>query len=165
MTKKINQPLGGNEMSRFGGPAALMRLQMQASAEGLDACFVGIGADDFDWPRQRGFRAVQAEECWHKSLAPQMVEVRTQMGDGPVYLSFDIDSLDPAVARGTFTPEIGGLTSIQAMEIIRSCWGLNLVGCDLVEVSPPYDPSGNTVLTAANLLFEMLSVPPSVMRR
>jgi guanidinobutyrase len=125
----------------------------------------GYAADDFDWPRQQGFRVVQAEECWHKSLTPLMDEVRRQMGKGPVYLSFDIDSLDPAFAPGTGTPEIGGLTTIQGLEIIRGCWGLDLVGCDLVEVSPPYDPSGNTALTGANLLFEMLCVLPGVKRR
>jgi len=125
----------------------------------------GYAADDFDWPRQQGFRVVQAEECWHKSLTPLMEEVRRQMGKGPVYLSFDIDSLDPAFAPGTGTPEIGGLTTIQGLEIIRSAWGLDLVGCDLVEVSPPYDPSGNTALTGANLLFEMLCVLPGVQRR
>ena len=125
----------------------------------------GYAADDFDWPREQGFRVVQAEECWHKSLTPLMAEVRQQMGAGPVYLTYDIDSLDPGFAPGTGTPEIGGLTTIQALEIIRGCWGLNLVGCDLVEVSPPYDPSGNTALTAANLLFEMLCVLPGVQRR
>jgi guanidinobutyrase len=65
-----------------------------------------------------------------------MAEVRQQMGAGPVYLSFDIDSLDPIWAPGTGTPEVGGLTSIQALEIVRGCRGLNLIGCDLVEVSP-----------------------------
>lgn len=85
----------------------------------------------------RGFRLVQAEQCWHTSLAPLMAEVRQQMGDGPVYLSFDIDSLDPIWARGTGTPEVGGLSSIQALEIVRGCRGLNLIGADLVEVSPP----------------------------
>ena len=99
------------------------------------------------------------------SLTPLMEEVRAQMGTGPVYLSYDIDSLDPGFAPGTGTPEIGGLTTIQALEIIRGCWGLNLVGCDLVEVSPPYDTSGNTALTAAYLLFEMLCVLPGVERR
>jgi len=125
----------------------------------------GYAADDFDWPREQGFRVVQAEECWHKSLSPLMEEVRAQMGAGPVYLSFDIDSLDPGFAPGTGTPEIGGLTTIQALEIIRGAWGLNLVGCDLVEVSPPYDTTGNTSLTAAYLLFEMLCVLPGVKRR
>lgn len=122
----------------------------------------GYAAEDFDWPREQGFRVVQAEECWHKSLTPLMEEVRAQVGDGPVYLSFDIDSLDPAYAAGTGTPEIGGLTVPQGLEIIRGCRGLNLVGCDLVEVSPPYDTTGNTAITAANLLFEMLCVLPGV---
>lgn len=122
----------------------------------------GYAADDFDWSRDQGFRVVQAEECWHISLAPLMEEVREQVGDGPVYLSFDIDGLDPSFACGTGTPEIGGLTIIQAMEIIRGCRGMNLVGCDLVEVAPAYDLSGGTALTAANLLYEMLCVLPGV---
>jgi guanidinobutyrase len=125
----------------------------------------GYTAEDFDWPRAQGFRVVQAEECWHRSLAPLMGEVREQLGRGPVYLSFDIDGLDPSVAPGTGTPEIGGLTGMQALEIIRGCRGLDLVGCDLVEVAPAYDHSGNTALTAANLLFEMLCVLPGVVYR
>ncbi len=91
-----------------------------------------------------------------------MEEVNSQMGQGPVYISFDIDALDPAFAPGTGTPEIGGLTPIQALEIIRGCQGLNIVGGDLVEVSPPYDVSGNTALAGANLLYEMLCVFPGV---
>lgn len=316
MTRALNQPLGGNEMPRFGGPGTMMRLPAQATAEGLDACFVGVpldigtsnrsgtrfgprqiraesallrpynmatraapfdslqvadtgdvatnpydlrksvaiieaaydailaqgcrpltlggdhtltlpilramrkrhgpvglvhvdahadineamfgeaiahgtpfrraveeelldrsrvvqiglrgtgyAADDFDWPRRQGFRVVQAEECWHKSLAPLMAGIREQVGGGPVYLSFDIDSLDPAFAPGTGTPEIGGLTVMQGLEIIRGCRGLDLVGCDLVEVSPPYDPAGTTALVGANLLFEMLCVLPGVASR
>jgi len=125
----------------------------------------GYAAEDFDWPRAQGFRVVQAEECWHRSLAPLMAEVRAQLGPGPVYLSFDIDGLDPSFAPGTGTPEIGGLTTSQGLEIIRGCRGLDLVGCDLVEVAPAYDPSGNTALTAANLLFEMLCVLPGVQYR
>jgi hypothetical protein len=88
----------------------------------------GYAAGDFQWGVDQGFRLVQAEQCWHKSLAPLMAEVRQQMGDGPVYLSFDIDSLDPIWAPGTGTPEVGGLTSIQALEIVRGCRGLNLIG-------------------------------------
>ncbi|KPP63056.1 agmatinase, mitochondrial-like [Scleropages formosus] len=118
--------------------------------------------DAYQWSREQGFRVVQAEECWYKSLSPLMVEVRKQMGVGPVYLSFDIDALDPAFAPGTGTPEIAGLTPVQGLEIIRGCRGLNLVGCDLVEVSPPYDTTGNTALLAANLLFEMMCVLPKI---
>ena len=125
----------------------------------------GYHADDFDWCRQQGFRVVQAEECWHKSLAPLMEEVRERVSGGPVYLSFDIDGLDPAYAPGTGTPEIGGLTVPQGLEIIRGLRGLDIVGADLVEVSPPYDPAGTTALLAANLAFEMLCVLPGVMYR
>jgi guanidinobutyrase len=126
----------------------------------------GYSADDFDWSRQQGVRVVTAEECWYRSLAPLMDEVREAIGrEAPVYLSFDIDGLDPSVAPGTGTPEPGGLTGSQGLEIIRGCFGLNLVGCDLVEVSPPYDTTGNTALLAANLVFEMLCSLPGCQRR
>lgn len=122
----------------------------------------GYEAGDFDWPREQGWRVVQAEEIWYKSLAPLMKEVRAQMGDGPVYVTFDIDSFDPAYAPGTGTTEPGGLTSHQGIELIRGLAGLNIVGCDLVEVSPPYDQTGATANLAANILFEMLCVLPGV---
>lgn len=122
----------------------------------------GYAADDFDWPRQQGFTVIPAHEVWWQSLAPVMDKVRAVVGDTPCYLSFDIDGIDPSYAGGTGTPEIGGLTVPQALEVIRGCRGLNLVGCDLVEVSPPYDPSGNTALLGANLLYEMLCVLPGV---
>jgi guanidinobutyrase len=125
----------------------------------------GYTAEDFDWSRSQGIRVVQAEECWYKSVAPIMDEVRAKLGNGPVYLSFDIDGLDPSFAPGTGTPEIGGLTIWQGLEIIRGCRGLDLVGCDLVEISPPYDTSGNTALVGANLLYEMLCVLPKVKYR
>uniref|UniRef100_A0A673GCF5 Agmatine ureohydrolase (agmatinase) n=1 Tax=Sinocyclocheilus rhinocerous TaxID=307959 RepID=A0A673GCF5_9TELE len=122
----------------------------------------GYSPDNYEWSRAQGFRVVEAVECWHKSLVPLMEEVRSQMGTVPVYLSFDIDSLDPAFAPGTGTPEIAGLTPIQVCFTCPGCRGLNLVGCDLVEVSPPYDTTGNTALTGANLLFEMMCVLPKV---
>jgi len=125
----------------------------------------GYAADDFDWPRRQGFRVVQVEDCWYKSLTPLMAEVSEQLKGGPVYISFDIDGLDPSFAPGTGTPEVGGLTGSQALEIIRGCRGLDIIGGDLVEVAPPYDPSGNTALTGANLLFEMLCVMPGVIYR
>ena len=120
----------------------------------------GYSADDFNWAREKGWRVIQAEECWHKSLSPLMEDIRVKIGDAPVYLTYDIDSLDPAYAPGTGTVEVGGLTSVQGLEIIRGMAGLNIVGGDLVEVSPPYDPSGNTALTGANFLYEMLCVLP-----
>ncbi|MCC5887977.1 MAG: agmatinase [Gammaproteobacteria bacterium] len=124
----------------------------------------GYSAEDFDWCRRQGFRVVTAEECWYRSLAPLMDEVREQLGAGPVYLSFDIDGLDPSVAPGTGTVEMGGLTGAQGLEIVRGAWGLDLVGGDLMEVAPPYDPSGNTALMGATLLYEMLCVLPGVKR-
>ncbi|MFV2090822.1 MAG: agmatinase [Pseudomonadales bacterium] len=126
----------------------------------------GYAADDFDWARGQGVRVVPVEECWYRSLAPLMDEVRAAIGgDKPVYLSFDIDGLDPSVAPGTGTPEPAGLSAAQGLEIIRGCYGLNLVGCDLVEVSPPYDTTGNTALLASNLVFEMLCSLPGCIRR
>lgn len=116
----------------------------------------GYELDDFDWSRKQGFRVVQAEDIWYQSLAPLMKEVREQMQDHPVYISFDIDSFDPAYAPGTGTAEPGGLTSHQGLEIVRGTHGLNIIGADLVEVSPPYDTSGNTAVLGANILYEML---------
>lgn len=313
MSRPLNQPLGGNEMPRFGGPATFMRLPAQGTAEGLDACFVGVpmdigtsnrpgarlgprqvrdesrmlrpynlgtGAAPFDhlqvadvgdvalntfnlpatvdlittahhailahgavpltiggdhtltwpvlraireahgpvalvhvdahadtseamfgeriahgtpfrrawedgclidakvvqtglrgtgyapgdlgWARERGWSVVTGEECRGRSLAPLMGQVRALVGEAPCYLSFDIDALAPGTAPGTGTQEIGGLTEGQALEIVRGLAGLNLVGCDLVEVSPPYDPSGTTALLGAALLYEMLCVLPGV---
>ena len=75
-----------------------------------------------------------------------------------MYLSFDIDSLDPAYAPGTGTPEIGGFSTHQAQRMVRQLMGLDVVGCDLVEVSPPFDPSGQTAWVGVNIMFELLCV-------
>jgi len=126
----------------------------------------GYTAEDFDWTRLQGAVVVEAAACWYHSLAPLMSEMRERIGpETPTYLTFDIDGLDPSVAPGTGTPEIAGLTAAQGVEIIRGTFGTNLVGADLVEVSPPYDVSGNTSLLAANLLFEMLCSFPGCKRR
>lgn len=160
----VNDTMGGEKIAH-GTPFR------RAVEEGLLDCqrVVQIGlrgtgyqAEDFDWCREQGFRVVQAEECWYRSLEPLMREVVQRVGSGPVYLSFDIDGLDPAFAPGTGTPEIGGLSVQQGLEIIRGLRGVNLIGADLVEVSPPYDPQGTTALVAANLAFEMLCVLPGV---
>ncbi len=125
----------------------------------------GYAASDFTEAQSWGFKQYQAHELWFQSLTSLGEQIRDEIGEGPVYVTYDIDSLDPAYAPGTGTPEIGGLTTPQAMQLIRALNGLNIVGCDLVEVSPPYDPSGNTALTGANLLYELLCVLPGVIRR
>jgi guanidinobutyrase len=126
----------------------------------------GYTAEDFAEAQGWGFQQFPAHELWHRSLAQTGAEIRRDIGaDVPVYVSYDIDSLDPSFAPGTGTPEIGGLTTPQALELIRALRGLNIVGCDLVEVSPPYDTTGNTALTGANILFELLCVLPGVVIR
>ena len=80
------------------------------------------------------------------------------VGDGPTYVSFDIDSLDPAFAPGTGTPEVGGLTTAEAMALLRGCAGLDIVGGDVVEVAPQYDATTNTAQAAAQMLFEILAL-------
>ena len=159
----------------FGEPVAHGTPFRRAVEEGLLVCDkvwqiglrgTGYAADDFDWPRGQGFTVVPAHEVWYRSLAPLMAEVRERIGTSqPVYVTFDIDGIDPSFAGGTGTPEIGGLSVPQALEIIRGCRGLNVVGGDLVEVAPPYDPSGNTALLGANLLYEMLCILPGVRSR
>ena len=125
----------------------------------------GYTAEDFTEAAGWGFRQFLAPDLWHQPLDGLAAEVRAAIGDHPVYVSYDIDSLDPAYAPGTGTPEIGGLTTPQAMQLIRGLRGTRIVGFDLVEVSPPYDPSGNTALTAANLVFELLCVLPGATYR
>ncbi|MEO1363029.1 MAG: arginase family protein, partial [Pseudomonadota bacterium] len=112
-----------------------------------------------------GFQQFLAPELWGRDLSRIGAEIRRDIGDLPTYFTYDIDSLDPAFAPGTGTPEIGGLTTAQAMQLIRALRGLNVVGCDLVEVSPPYDTTGNTALVGANLLFELLCILPGVVYR
>jgi guanidinopropionase len=78
------------------------------------------------------------------------------VGEGPTYISFDVDGLDPVYAPGTGTPEIGGITTLEAQKLLRGLRGLNLIGGDVVEVAPPFDPSGNTALVGASMMFEIL---------
>jgi guanidinopropionase len=97
-------------------------------------------------------------EVFDIGIEAAMAEARRVVGDGPTYVSFDIDSLDPAFAPGTGTPEVGGFTSLEAQTMIRALRGLDLIGGDVVEVSPPFDPSGLTALTGASIMFELLCV-------
>lgn len=113
------------------------------------------GDDDFDFSRKHGIAWVTAEQFHRQGLAAVKPKLRALRGR-PCYLTYDIDSVDPAFAPGTGTPQVGGLSSAQALELVRALRGLRLVGADLVEVSPPYDSSELTSLLAANLLFEIL---------
>ncbi|MEO0939775.1 MAG: agmatinase [Pseudomonadota bacterium] len=122
----------------------------------------GYTADDFREAAAWGFQQFPAESLWGRDLSGMAAEIRRDIGKQATYVTYDIDSLDPSFAPGTGTPEIGGLTTPQALTLIRALRGLNIVGCDLVEVSPPYDPAGTTALVAANLLYELLCVLPGV---
>jgi len=103
-------------------------------------------------------RVVHIEEFHEMGLARVIEESRRVVGEGPTYVSFDVDGLDPAFAPGTGTPEVGGLTSFEGQSLIRGLRGLQLVGGDVVEVSPPFDPSGVTALVGATMMFEILCV-------
>jgi guanidinopropionase len=112
-----------------------------------------------------GIRVIYMEEFSNLGIEATLDEVRHVVGQRPTYLSFDIDSLDPAFAPGTGTPEIGGLSTIQAQALIRGLADLSLVGADVVEVSPPFDPSGNTALVGASILFEIACILAKVVVR
>jgi guanidinopropionase len=107
---------------------------------------------------KHGIRIVYIEEFNKLGVEKVIAEVRRVVGEGPTYVSFDVDSIDPSFAPGTGTPEIGGLTTIEAQGLIRGLRGLNLVGADVVEVSPPFDRSGNTALIAATIMYEILCI-------
>ena len=114
-----------------------------------------IQKDDFEFGRKHKFSVITAEEFHRNGLTP-VAKVLKRFRGKPVYLTLDIDVVDPAFAPGTGTPQVGGLSSFQILELVRSLAGQNLAGADLVEVSPPYDNGEITSLLAANLLYEML---------
>ena len=114
--------------------------------------------DMWQFSHDTGMRVVYMEEFADKGWRWAAEEARRVAGSGPTYLSFDVDGLDPVYAPGTGTPESGGLTMIEAQRLIRELAGLDFVGGDVVEVSPPFDPSGLTAQNAANVLFEILCV-------
>ncbi len=108
-----------------------------------------------------GMRVVYMEEFYDRGPKAVIEEARSVVGDGPTYISFDVDGLDPVYAPGTGTPECGGITTLEAQLMLRRLQGLNLVGGDVVEVAPPFDPSGNTALVGATLMYEILCVVAS----
>jgi agmatinase len=116
------------------------------------------GPEDFAFHDEHGIEVVRIEAVKEQGTAP-VAERFTRLRGAPVYCSFDIDAVDPAFAPGTGTPEVGGLTSYEALALVRALAGLELVGADVVEVAPSYDGPGQvTALLAANLLFEFVSV-------
>jgi agmatinase len=112
---------------------------------------------DFDFAKKHKVKMITAEE-FHAHRIGLFRRQLKAFRSKPVYITLDIDSVDPAYAPGTGTPQVGGFTSIQILELVRALRGLNIVGCDLVEVSPPYDSSEITSLLAANLIYELLCV-------
>jgi guanidinopropionase len=114
--------------------------------------------DDMAFAEGSGMRIVYMEEFARLGVERVVAEARRVAGAGPCYISFDVDGLDPVYAPGTGTPEIGGLSTLEAQHLIRGLEGLNLIGGDVVEVAPPFDPSGNTALVGATMMFEILCV-------
>ncbi|MCY4463183.1 MAG: agmatinase [Albidovulum sp.] len=112
--------------------------------------------EGWDYSIDSGMRVVFMDELCEAGVDKIIGEARRIVGDGPTYISFDIDGLDPAFAPGTGTPEIGGISTLDALKLIRGLNGLNLVGADVVEVSPPFDPTGVTALTGATFMYEIL---------
>jgi agmatinase len=128
-------------------PARTIQIGIRGSAEYL-----------WEFSYESGMTVIHAEEIDGLGLEGVVERAKAVVGDGPTYLSFDIDSLDPAFAPGTGTPEIGGLTTREAQALLRGLRGLDLVGADLVEVAPQYDATANTAHAGAQMLFEMLSL-------
>jgi guanidinopropionase len=114
--------------------------------------------EDRDFARAVGIRVIPIEEFHARGATDVMAEARGRAGQGETYVSYDIDFIDPAFAPGTGTPEVGGPNSWQALEVVRGLSGLNLVGADLVEVSPPFDLGGVTAYLGASVMFELLCV-------
>ena len=114
--------------------------------------------DVWKFSEDSGMRVVSIEEFYDSGWRAVMAEARKVVGEGPTYISFDVDGLDPVYAPGTGTPEVGGFTTHEAQQMIRSLRGLQLFGGDVVEVAPPFDPSGTTALVGASIMFEILCV-------
>ena len=112
--------------------------------------------EGWDYSLEQGMRVVFMEEFTKLGVDAVIQEALKVAGSGPTYLSFDVDGLDPVYTPGTGTPEIGGITTIEAQALLRGLRGLDFIGGDVVEVAPPFDPSGNTSLVGATLMYEIL---------
>ena len=114
--------------------------------------------EDIEWGLAQGVRIIRIEELDERGVDDVMAEARAIVSDRPTYVSFDIDSIDPSFAPGTGTPEIGGFSTREAQRMIRLLDGLDIIGADLVEVSPPFDPSGGTAWVGVSIMFELLCI-------
>jgi guanidinopropionase len=121
--------------------------------------------EGWTFSRDAGMRVIFMEEFTEMGIKETIAEMRRVVGGGPTYVSFDVDGLDPAFAPGTGTPEVGGLTTVEAQGLLRGLQGVDLVGGDVVEVSPPFDPTGNTALVGATMMYEILCVLADAVRR
>ncbi len=114
--------------------------------------------DDYEKAKSYGFDLITMAEVRESGIADVSTRIRTKVGDARVFVTFDIDAVDPAFAPGTGTPEVGGFTSGEALDLVRGLRGLNIVGFDIVEVLPEYDPADVTALLAANIVFQFISI-------
>ena len=117
-----------------------------------------IVPDLWKFSYDHGMRVMTIDEVYDLGVDQAMAEALKIVGDGPIYVSFDVDVLDPVFAPGTGTPEVGGMTSYEALRMVRHLAGTKIVGADVVEVSPPFDPTGGTALVGATVMFELLCV-------
>ena len=113
-------------------------------------------SEGWDYSKESGMRVLFMDDVTRLGIDAVAEEARRVVGSGPTYLSFDIDSLDPAFAPGTGTPEVGGLTTVECLTLLRKLRGIRLIGADVVEVAPAYDPSGTTALIGATMMYELL---------
>ncbi len=114
--------------------------------------------EDRDFATSAGVRVIPIDELFARGIKDVMGEARDIVGDRPTYVSYDIDFVDPAFAPGTGKPEVGGPNSFQALEVVCGLTGLNIIGADMVEVSPPFDASGGTAWLGVSVMFELLCV-------
>ena len=112
--------------------------------------------EDLDFAKSVGIRVIKIEEFFDRGIQDVMAEAREIVGEKETYVSYDIDFIDPAFAPGTGTPEVGGPNSYEALKVVRELAGVKIVGADMVEVSPPFDPSSNTAYLGVSVMFELL---------
>ena len=112
--------------------------------------------DGLNYSYDSGMRVVEMDEFTDLGVEAVIAEARKVVGDAPTYITFDVDGIDPVFTPGTGTPEVGGLTTVEALRLLRGLRGLNLIGGDVVEVAPPFDQTGNTALVGASMMFEIL---------